>query len=102
MDVEKSPWPSRKAASVRAFTGPATSSLRITPANTASAARISAVTSSLRIRRPADVSIAVVGRCASMSAIASPVEANTGTLDAYTPCASMRCTAERPSASAAE
>ena len=36
-----------------------------------------------------------------MSAIASPLEANTGTAQAYTSCASMRCTAECPSASAA-
>ena len=37
-----------------------------------------------------------------MSAIASPLEANTGTAHAYTSCESMRCTAECPSASAAE
>ncbi len=77
-------------------------SLRSTPANTASAARIRVVTNSLRIRCPEEVSIVSVGSRASSSAMASPVEANTGTLAAYSFLEPMRCTAERPSANAAE
>src|SRR5262249_14453643 len=88
--------------SVSAFTGPAISSLRMTPANTANTARISAVTNRLCVRWLEDVSIAVVGRSASISATASPVAAKTGTQDAYTTCALILCTAYRPSASGAE
>ena len=102
MEAEKSPCPRRVAAAVSARTGPATSSPRMMPASTASAASSSAVTRSFLTRGRVEVSTALVGSSASMSAMASPLAANTGTTAAYTSCESIRWTAERPSASAAE
>ena len=82
IEAEKSPAPRRMAAAVSARTGRAMSSLSTTPANTASAARMRAVSSSLCTRCRVGVSTAVVGSRAAMSAMASPLEANTGTLAA--------------------
>ena len=82
MDVAKSPWPSRTAASVRASVGCVTREPSSTPANRASTAKTTAVmmrrhTSELTIR-----SVSAAGARVSISAMPSPVDETTGKLEA--------------------
>ena len=80
IEVEKSPAPRRMAASVSARTGRAMSSLEHHAGEHApAAARMRAVSSRRAGQVTASaVSTAVVGSRVSMSAMASPLEANTG------------------------
>ena len=82
IEVEKSPWPEAHGGVGQRRTGPATRSPSSTPAITASAASTSAVTQQLAHQVSASARRSpLVGSRASMSAMASPLEANTGKLD---------------------
>ncbi len=83
MEVAKSPCPRRTAASVSASVGRVTRQPSNTPAISASTANTKAV----RIRRHTsaltDLSVSVAEARVSMSAMPSPLDENTGKLDAY-------------------
>jgi hypothetical protein len=87
---------------VSAWVGLVTRQPSSTPAITASTAKTMAVMMSRQTSELTAWSVSVDGARVSISVMPSPVEENTGKLEAYSPSESTRCTAKRPSASASE
>ncbi len=90
MDVAKSPWPSRLAASVSASVGLVTRQPSNTPATNASTANTTAVRISRHTSELTALSVSVAGAVVWISAMHSPLDANTGKLEAYRPSESIR------------
>jgi hypothetical protein len=102
IDVAKSPWPSRTAASVSASVGWVTRCASSTPANTASTAKTTAVTISRQTSELTMRSVAAAGARVSTSATSSPVAETMGKLETYRPSDSTRCTSKPLAPSACE